>query len=71
MEGNPFTYLRALTFGGVVSKTCVPGRDPLECEMPSAGGEVKVVLGLQGHYGEPDVSLTFKVAPAAGKGTQV
>ena len=67
VEGNPFSYLRRLVFGGVVSKVCIPRRDALECEVPDAGGEVKIQLELHGHYGESDVSLDFKVTPGSGK----
>ena len=66
-EGNPFFYLKRLVFGGVVSKTCIPRQDPLECEVPAGGGEVKVHLELQGHYGEPDVTLDIKVTDGTGK----
>ena len=66
-EGNPFSYLRKVEFTGVVSKACVPGKDPLECELPGGGGgEVSVCLKLQGHYGEPDVVLDFNVTPGTG-----
>lgn len=68
MEGNPFSYLKQLEFKGVVSKPCVPGKDPLECALPRDGGEVKVQLTFQGHYGEPDVTLPFILS---GKGKLV
>ena len=68
MEGNPFSYLKRLVFGGMVSKICVPAKDPLECDIPSGRrGEVKVQLELQGHYREPDISLDFRVTPGRGK----
>ena len=67
-EGNPFSYLKLLEFGGVVSKSCPPGRGaPLECEIPPKGGEVRVNLSFQAHYGEPDLSLCFQVKPGEGK----
>ena len=66
IEGNPFSYLKRLVFGGVVNKVCVPGAAGLQCEVPSAGGVVKVTLELQGHYREPDVSLDFKVNRGKG-----
>ena len=67
-EGSPFSYLKHLEFMGVISKSCVPGKDPLECPMPSKPGEVRVQLTFQAHYGEPDVSLPFRVTPGEGKG---
>lgn len=69
-EGNPFSYLKRVVFGGVVSRACVPGKNPLECELPrgvTGKGEVTVQLELWGHYGEPDICLTFKVEPGKGK----
>ncbi len=66
-EGNPFSYLKHLEFKGAVSKSCDPGKDPLECPMPARGGEVIVQLVFQAHYGEPDVSLPFRVSPGKGK----
>ena len=66
-EGHPFSYLKQLEFKGVVSKPCVPGKDPLECAVPPGGGEVGVQLTFQAHYGEPDVLLNFQVAPGKGE----
>ena len=75
-EGNPFSYLKQVVFSGAVAKTCcVPGKDPLQCDIPagvarggaSAEGEVSVHLELWGHYNEPDVTLKFKLTPGTGK----
>ncbi len=60
-----------MEFTGAVSKTCVPGKDPLQCDLPTGGGargkrEVSVLLELQGHYGEPSVDLKFKLTPGTG-----
>ncbi len=67
VEGNPFSYLKSVTFGGVVSKSCDPTKDPLECDVPAEGGEVKVQMGFHSHYGEPDLALSFPVKPGQGE----
>ena len=65
-EGYSFSYLKNLKFGGVVSKSCIPSKDPLECEIGTKRGEVKVELEFQGHYGEPNLTLSVNVPPAGG-----
>ena len=66
-EGNPFSYLKSVTFGGVVSKSCDPTKDLLECDVPAKGGEVKVQMVFHSHYGEPDLALSFPVKPGQGE----
>ena len=67
IEGHPFSYLKSVVFGGVIGpKTCVPPRDLLECDVRAKGGKVKVELEFQGHYGEPNLTLTFDVTPGKG-----
>ena len=62
MEGNPFSYLKCVTFGGLTLKRCNPHKEPLECSIPVASqGQLDIQLEFQGHYGEPSLSLPLSL----------
>jgi len=66
VEGHPFSYLKGVEFGGVVSRICDPKKDILECIVPkSDNNHLTIQLHFLGHYCEPPVSLPLELC---GKG---
>ena len=69
VEGNPFSYLKAVEFRGAAAKTVDPAKEPLVHSFSKQStGRLDVQLHFQGHYDEPPLMIPVDLAQRGGWG---